>query len=354
MRAILRGLLGLAVLAGLFTGRVSAAEVPAPAAPPAGSPGEMPDDVLARGTNVVILRRELDEIYQRIQTGLMNVGQLLPADRREQVQAQMLDQLIFIRLCEARATGADKVRAKFESDAFVRGLRDNLSSEEAFQKQLVRAGYTENRFVQDKFQEAITTALVDRELKARITIADDDIKKTYAANPERWIRPETARVIHLLISTRDPIGGSELPEEAKKEKLKSINALRERVLRGEDFPALIRQFSEDTASKARGGEYLFKRGQMVLEFEAATFSLKPGQLSDVVSTQFGYHLIRLLEKTSPAQLPLSEVTGAIREELVNLEVKKQLPAYADRLRKEAGLELTAAAPRPATAETPAK
>ena len=305
----------------------------------------MPDDVLARGTNMVILRRELDGIYQRIQTSLMNVGQLLPADRREQVQAQLLDQLIFLRLCEARATAQDKVRAKFESDAFVRGLRESASSAEAFQKQLVRAGYSETDFLRNKFQEALTTTVVDRELKAGISITEEEIAKVYTETPERWSKPETAHVIHLLIATRDSIGGEELPEEAKKEKLKTINGLRERVLKGEDFPTLIKQFSEDTASKSRGGEYLFKRGQMVLEFEAAAFSMKPGQLSDVITTQFGYHLIKLLEKTVATQLPLTEARSALLEDLLNQTVKKQLPEYAARLRQEAGVELTAAAPK---------
>lgn len=313
-----------------------------------------PEEVLARGTNVVIRRRDLDEPYQRVQTTLMNVGQLMPADRREQYQAQLLEQVIFVRLCEAIATDQDRERAKFEADAFTRGLRDSAASTEAYQRELVRAGYTEDRFIKDKFLEALTAVVVDRELKSKVTVADEDIKKVYTANPERWAKPETARVVQLLISTREPVGGAELPEEAKKEKLKTIQGLRERILKGEDFATLVKQYSDDTVSKNRGGEYLFKRGQMVIEFEAATFSMMPGQLSDIVTTQYGYHLIKLLEKTPAARPPLEEVTPVIRGELVDREVKRQLPAFADRLRKEAGLELTAAAPKLAAVEAPAK
>lgn len=343
MRVSFRGLLQIALLLLVPLAGLKAEDKPSAAA--AESPATKPDEVLVRGTNLTILRRDLNGVYQRIQTGLMNVGQLLPADRQDQVQAQLLDQMIFMRLCEARATEPDRTRAKFESDAFIRGLRDSAAGEDAFQRQLVRAGYSEERFLKDKYSEALTTTVVDRELKSNVTIPDDEVKKVYTDNPERWTKPESARVIHLLISTRDPVGGQELPEEAKKEKLKTIQALRERVLKGEDFSALIKQFSEDAASRARGGEYVFARGQMVVEFEGATFTMSAGQLSDVVTTQFGYHLIKLLEKKAPSQRTFEEVSKTIREDLIDREVKKRLPDYAALLRKEAGVELAATAPK---------
>ena len=351
MPAAFRTLFRFALLLSVSVMRLKAADKTA-AVSAVSTPAERPDDILAHGTNLTILRRDVHEVYQRIQTGLMNVGQLLPADRQEQVQAQLLDQMIFMRLCDARATEPDRARAKFESEAFVRGLRESAASEDAFHRQLVRAGYSEERFLKDKYSEALTTTVVDRELKSKVTVADDEVKKVYTDSPERWTKPESARVIHLLISTRDAVGGQELPEEAKKEKLKTIQALRERVLKGEDFPALIKQFSEDAASRARGGEYVFARGQMVIEFEAAAFSLSPGQLSDIVTTQYGYHIIKVLEKTAATQRSFDEVSKAIREELVDREVKKRLPDYAAQLRKEAGVELTAAAPKAPEAAAP--
>ncbi len=354
MRVTLRQLqlVCAAALALLPGPALHAQTVPAPTAAELVSAD--PEEILARGTNIVIRRRDLEEPYLRLQTSLMNVGQLMPADRRDQIQAQVLNQIIFLKLCEARATDKDRVRAKFEADAFTRGLRDSAASDEAYQRQLLRAGYTEERFLKDKFLEALTAVVVDREIKSKVTVSDEEVKKAYEEHPERWIRPETARVNHLLISTREPVGGAELPEEARKEKLKIIQGLRDRILKGEDFVTLIKQYSEDSTSKSRGGEYLFQRGQMVIEFEAATFSMKPGQMSDIVTTQYGYHLIKLLEKTASLSPPLEEVAPRIREELIDKAVQQQLPAYAERLRKEAGLELTAAAPKLAAPEPVAK
>jgi peptidyl-prolyl cis-trans isomerase C len=185
------------------------------------------------------------------------------------------------------------------------------------------------------------------------------LQKSYEDRPDRWNKPETARVVQLLISTRDLGTGQEFSEEAKKEKLKTVQGLRERIGKGEDIGALAKQFSDDGASKARGGEIAFARGRMVLEFEAATFSMEPGQLSDVVTTQYGYHLIKLLAKTSASRRPLEEVQAAIREELVAKELAKQLPDYSAQIRKAAGVELTAAAPKapalaPATEPAPGR
>ena len=279
MRIFLREPLVVGMLVLVLGSGVLAADA---AGVPAAATVAGPADVLAKGKGVTITRRDLDQVYERIQTGLMNVGQLLAPDRREQFQAQVLDQIIFVKLCEARATDADKTRARFESDAFVRGLRDEAGDEGGFQRRIVRAGYTEPVFLKEKFLETLATTVVERELKSKITITDDQVRKVYADAPERWTKPESVRISQLLVSTRDLATGQELSEEAKKEKLKTASALRARAEKGEDFAGLVRQSSDDTASRAGGGEYTFSRGQMVIELEAAAFSMRPGQLSDMV------------------------------------------------------------------------
>jgi len=342
MRIFLRepivvGLLALVLGSGVLA--ADAAGAPSAATVAGGA------DVLAKGKGVTITRRDLDEVYERIQTGLMNSGQLLAPERREQFQAQVLDQIIFVKLCEARATDADKTRARFESDAFVRGLRDEAGDQAGFQRRIIRAGYTEPVFLKEKFLETLATTVVDRELKSKIIITDEPLRKAYADAPARWTKPETVRITQLLVSTRDLVTGQELSEETKKEKLKTASALRARAEKGEDFAGLVRQSSDDTASRARGGEYVFSRGQMVIELEAAAFSMKPGQLSDVVASRHGYHMVKLLEKAPASVRPFDEVKAGIRDEMVAMELKKQLPGYGTRLRDEAGLELTALAPK---------
>jgi peptidyl-prolyl cis-trans isomerase D len=121
--------------------------------------------------------------------------------------------------------------------------------------------------------------------------ADADLRRMYSQNQESFRTPERVKVRHILLKT----DGKPASEEPK------IKARAEDLLKqirgGADFAALAKKNSEDPASAANGGEYpgFMMRGQTVPEFEKAAFSLKPGQTSDLVKTQYGYHIIQVLQ-----------------------------------------------------------
>jgi foldase protein PrsA len=148
--------------------------------------------------------------------------------------------------------------------------------------------------------------------------------------------PERVHVAHILISTlEDPATQQTLPPEKKKEKLKLANELKARADKGEDFAALVKQYSDDTGSKSKGGEYTFGKGQMVPEFEAASFSMKTNQISDPVETRFGYHIIKLLEKMPAATQEYAKAEPSIREYLT----EQGLPAYFVKLKAAADVKV---------------
>src|SRR5262249_36535838 len=149
--------------------------------------------------------------------------------------------------------------------------------------------------LQSKMIEESTAQIVlERELK--ISVSDDEVKKFYDDNPSKFEQPEMVRASHILLSTRDPETNKDLPDEQKMAKRKKAEELLKRARAGEDFAKLARENSEDPGSKDRGGEYQFSRGQMVPEFETAAFSLKTNEVSEIVTTQYGYHIIKLSEK----------------------------------------------------------
>ena len=110
-------------------------------------------------------------------------------------------------------------------------------------------------------------------------------------------------------------------------------------MKGEDFSALVKQYSDDPASKDKGGEYTFPRGKMVPEFEAAAFTLKTNQISDLVESRYGYHIIKLLEKFPASKVSLAEASPHIREYLVSVAVKNGLPAYMAKLKAAADVKI---------------
>ena len=107
----------------------------------------------------------------------------------------------------------------------------------------------------------------------------------------------------------------------------------------EDFAALVKQYSDDHGSKEKGGEYTFKRGQMVPEFEAAAFSMKTNQISDPVETRFGYYIVRLLEKLPVSTEDFAKAAPLIRDHLVERTAEKGLPAYFEKLKAGADVKI---------------
>ncbi len=113
---------------------------------------------------------------------------------------------------------------------------------------------------------------------------------------------------------------------------------------GEDFAQLAKQYSEDPNTRDKGGELpvAFARGTlMVREFDEVAFALKNNQVSDLVATKVGYHIIKILEKIPARRVPINEVDKDIRELLSIQAAQKQLPEYLAKLRAEAGVEILA-------------
>ena len=143
-------------------------------------------------------------------------------------------------------------------------------------------------------------------------------RNEYDAAPEKFDTPEQIRVRHILVAAKS------CEPEARARELRA-----KAVQPGADFAALARENSDDPGSAARGGDLgLFARGKMAPAFESAAFALKePGEISDVVKTEFGYHVIRLEERTAAARQPFD----AVRESLVNGIVESEARARRQRL-----------------------
>ncbi len=308
------------------------------AAPPADRVTQLfPDEVVAKGKGVEIKRAQLDEEVIRIKAQLAAAGQPIPAAHLKMVEQNILDQMITLQLLKAKATEADRAAGKGVAEKRFAAAKERLGSDDAVKMRLKAEGLTEEQLVGKWTDQATAEAVVKRELKVNIT--DGDVKKYYDDNPARFEQPESVRASHILFSTRDVATQQELSEDKKAAKRKQAEEVLKRARDGEDFAKLVKEFSEDPGSKDNGGEYTFPRGRMVPEFEAAAFALSPGQIADIVTTQFGYHIIKLLEKIPAKKLELEKVAADVKEGLTQQSVQKQLPDYVKQLRKDAGVEI---------------
>jgi peptidyl-prolyl cis-trans isomerase D len=173
-------------------------------------------------------------------------------------------------------------------------------------------------------------------------VSDADIQSYYDAHKADYDVKEQVRARHILIAV--PQGADAKTDAAAKAK---AEGLLKQLRGGADFAALAKANSDDPGSKDSGGELgFFTRGRMVPEFEKAAFALQPGQISDLVKTSFGYHIIQVEEKQTAHTKPLSEVRSQIVPILQQQRIGAAEQQYADQLAdqvKKNGFDQTAAA-----------
>jgi peptidyl-prolyl cis-trans isomerase D len=173
-------------------------------------------------------------------------------------------------------------------------------------------------------QRSIKYLLLDRDqARLKVVVPPNDVQRAYNDNIQQYQTPEQIRASHILIKT-----------DGKDEAVvkKRAEALLAQVKGGADFAELAKKESEDEGSKATGGDLgFFGRGRMVPEFETAAFAMEPGQTSELVRSQFGFHIIRLIEKKAGSTRPLDEVRTQIQEQLAQQQADQQITDRARQL-----------------------
>ena len=184
-------------------------------------------------------------------------------------------------------------------------------------------------------QRKIRYILLDREqARLKVSVPPSDVQRHYNDNIQQYQTPEQVKASHILLKT-DGKDEATVRKQAE-EVLKEVKA-------GGDFAALAKKYSEDEGSKANGGDLdYFGRGRMVPEFENVAFTLPPGQVSDLVKSQFGFHIIKVIDKRPGATTPLDQVRSQIQDQLAlqlaDQRISDQAAQYASRIKDLADLE----------------
>ncbi|UCG12634.1 MAG: peptidyl-prolyl cis-trans isomerase, partial [Deltaproteobacteria bacterium] len=183
-------------------------------------------------------------------------------------------------------------------------------------------------------RDIATKQFIDEQFAKHVEVSDKEIKDYYESNPDAFKAPEQVRASHILIKVEPQA------DEAKKaESRKKLEMIQQRVKKGEDFAALAREFSEGPSSTKGGDLGYFRRGQMVKPFEDAAFGLKPGEVSDIVETRFGYHLIKVVDKKPETTIGYEEVKERIEAFLKQRKTQNQINLYVENLKKDAKVEI---------------
>ena len=338
------------------------------------------DRVIARGKGVEVRQAHLEEAFIHHKANLASRGKTLPEGQRTLREAQLLDRLIVTQLLINRATDTDKAKAKELADRFAEETRKLASNEDSFYRQLKAMGLSATAYKKIVQEQALAEAVMERELKSTITVSDADVQEFYNTgtdtlvkimqgelerlvkdpdstpgqlaavkqqidrlrntNLDRLETEETVKVAHIFMPTRNRETGEADSDAEIKRKRQRLEGALKRAKAGEDFAKLIKEFSQDPNLAETKGEYVVARSdRFTAEFKGAAFSLTNGQISEIVGTPLGFHIIKQIERAPARKLEFAKVAKEIKEHLTQQAYQQAMPAYFARLKKEAAIEI---------------
>lgn len=319
------------------TPAVASSESPSPqATPPAAAaakpvPAELPD-VVARVNGQTISRDDLQQAVGELEA---RAGQSVPADQRDRVVRGVLDQLIAYRLLAQESASRKVAIPDADVDARIAQIRSQFPSEQQFTQTLAQRKLTLEGLRVDIREGMQIDHMIDAEVATRTSVTPEQVNDFYTKNPSEFQQAERVRASHILI--RVPEGGDAAAKEQARTRAAEI--LKE-VKAGRDFAALAKEHSQDPGSAPSGGELgAFERGQMVGPFEEAAFSLPAGQTSELVETQFGFHIIKVVEKQTARAIPLEEVRKQVEQYLQGQNKERETQVFIDALKAKGKVEI---------------
>jgi peptidyl-prolyl cis-trans isomerase C len=313
-------------------GSGQAASAKQPPAPPKPVPAQLPT-VLARVNGEAIEKTEFDLAVKNLEA---RAQAPVPAERRDEIFRQVLDNLVNYHLLVQESKARKVLVPDSEIEARIQQIQQQFPNADAFKQALQQRGLSVEKLRSDARTGLMVSQMMQAEVASKVSVQDKDIADFYGKNPERFKQGEAVHVDHILI--RVP----ENANAATKNKAKAqATALLKQVQQGGDFAALAKKNSQDPGSAAQGGDLGFvERGQTVPAFEQAAFGLaKPGQVSGVVESNFGFHIIKMVERRAARDLPLTEVSEQIKQFLSQQQQEEKSQAFIEQLKAKGKVEI---------------
>jgi len=263
------------------------------------------DDVVAQVGSISITKYELNRDFQRIMPLSRSfhggVSKEKIAEVRDQALEKCIERALKVMYALENEIVADVNAVKEQFDK----VRGRFESESAFEKAL--GGESPEAFRSSLFRNQLAVAAEKEVIDSKVTVSDEDIRKFYDQNQDKFMRPTQFKASHILIKV-DPAS----TREQRQERLDFARGLLKKAQAGEDFYNLAYYNSDDRTKFVGGDLGYFSAGQTVAEFDAAVQEMKVGEISDIVESLYGYHIIKLEDVKPAARMSFGEVkTGLI-------------------------------------------
>jgi peptidyl-prolyl cis-trans isomerase C len=291
-----------------------------------------PEDNIAMVNGVAIPRADFDREFSAVQMRLSMQGQAIDDTQISAIKNNILESLISRELLYQES---QKVGIKAEDKAVEEEFsewRKQFPDEAQFKEMMANMNLSEDILKAEIRQRMVIEQFIEKQF-TNLSVSDKEIKEYYDTHPDLFKQPEQVKASHILIKV-DP----KAEESKKTEARKKIEGVQERLKKGEDFATVAKEVSEGPSNVKGGDLGYFERGQMVKPFEDVAFALTTGEISSIVETQFGYHLIKSFDKKPETTAPYTEIKDRLGEYLKQEKKMKEIRAYGDKLKENAKIE----------------
>jgi peptidyl-prolyl cis-trans isomerase C len=278
---------------------------------------------LAQGTaalstdiNPAVLKVNGDTIYAaEISMVMQNIVAQLGGPDKVEDQQQVV-QMATQRVVEQKLLAQEARRFGIQADELriaqmTQAIEQQAGGREALEASLKTRGTSMEKLTEMFTEMDLARSFIEKQISPTITVSDDEVTAFYNDNPELFFADEQVHARHIIFAAALDADA----QKAAEARVKAEDA-RKRAVAGEDFAELARELSEGPSASNGGDIGFFSREQMVPTFAAAAFDLEPGGISPVVRTQFGFHVIKVIEKRPAGKLPFDEVSERVRSNLV--------------------------------------
>lgn len=289
------------------------------------------DEVVASVNGTKITQADLDREIVNISNRYSNQMKGLPLP--DDIANKALDTLITRQLLYE---ASQKAQIKINENDVDQNLQQTISrfpDKETFDSALKRENVTIDELKSEIRHGLAIQTYVEDMFVSKTEVSDDELKTYYETNPELFKHPEMVRASHILVSL-----DAEANDAQKAEALAKIEEVAKKVKEGGDFAELAKANSDCPSSNNGGDLGFFKKGQMVKPFEDAAFSMNSGEVSPIVETRFGYHIIKVTEKQEEGSYSMDQVKPQIQQVLIREKVQKLLEKDIETLKAKAEIK----------------
>jgi peptidyl-prolyl cis-trans isomerase C len=282
---------------------------------------------------VVITKEQFDKEMNIHLARVSNQGQQISEDQKAGLKKDILEGLIERELLYQESQKAGIIVNDQMVEDQLAAIKKRFPGETEFKIALGKMNLTEDEVKMQIARGLAIRQLIEQQVTSKIVITDVETKAYYDGNPQMFKQPEQVKASHILIKVE-----AGATEAQKTEARKKIDTVQQKLKDGGDFAELAKEYSEGP-TKTRGGDLgFFRRGQMVKPFDDVVFNMKTNEVSGMVETRFGYHIIKVYDKKPEETLAYADVKEKLNQRMKQERVEKDANLYVNQLKKGAKIE----------------